>query len=157
MSTINYNKVDCYTDGSNLKGEVSAWAFIVLDPQTSQVIHQDSGILTGEICSIWNIGAELTAVINAVSWAKNNNYKLTINHDLEGIAKWARFEWKAKNKWTQEYQNFILENKDYIAGFVWVKGHSDNPHNNMVDKLAGKTLKEYNNQNTKKLIGNIWN
>ena len=51
--------------------------------------------------------------------------KLTIYYDYEGIGKWATGEWKAKNKITQGYRDYIKQVKDKLElHFVHVKGHS---------------------------------
>ncbi len=130
-----------YTDGSCDKDRMSAWAFIAVNPETKEVIFKDSGILTGEICSTWNIGAEITAVVKGVEWARSNNYKVTILHDLEGIERWATGKWRAKNKFTKEFQLFAAKNRDVILGFKWTKAHVGEKFNEMTDELAGMTLR----------------
>ena len=135
------NIIFCYTDGSNFLDQISSWAFIAV--QDDKIIHQDSGVLIGDICSIRNIGGEIKAAVMAINWAKTNNYKIEIFHDLEGIAFWALGKWKRNNKWTVGYKEYYDKNKEFVAGFTWVKGHSDSKWNDAVDKLAGKTLKDY--------------
>ena len=132
--------IHVYTDGGNYQDKLSAWGFIAIDE--TGIIHQDSGILVGEICSIWNIGAEIKATEFAVTWAKNNGHQLVINHDLLGLSKWAYGDWKRKNKWTKEFYNFIQTHLEYIVEFRHCRGHSGDYYNEMVDKLVTKTLKD---------------
>lgn len=129
-----------YTDGSCDKDRMSAWAFIAVNEETKEVIFKDSGVLKGEICSTWNIGAEITAVVKGVEWAKSNNYKVLIFHDLEGIEKWSTGKWKAKNKFTKEFQTFTSKNRETILGYKWTKAHAGEKFNEMVDGLVGETL-----------------
>ena len=133
--------ISCYTDGSCDQDKLSSWAFIAV--KDDKIIHQDSGILTGEVCKLRNISGELKAVIMAISWAKKNNYKVEIRHDLEGAAKWRTGEWKRNNKWTVAYKEFCDKNSDTISSFRWTKAHAGTKFNELADQLAGKTLKDY--------------
>ena len=78
----------------------------------------------------------------AVQWAINHGYpSLTIYYDYEGIAKWAQGDWKAKNKRTQQYAEFMNGKRSYIQlSFQKVKAHSGDHYNEEVDKLAKSAL-----------------
>lgn len=131
--------IDIYTDGSNYADISASWAFIAL--KDGKELYKESGVLNGEICSIRNIGAELTAIQKAVEWAKNNNYKINIYYDLEGAKLWATGAWRRKNQWTVAYHKYINENRGTINSWKKVKGHSGVEWNERVDELAGETLK----------------
>ena len=138
------NVISCFTDGSNLLDQLSSWAFIAV--QNDKIIHQDSGVLTGEICSIRNIGGEIFAVVSSIKWAKNNNTSVDIYYDYTGLKMWindlfGESPWKCNNKWSIKYRDFMFKNKSNINSMIWIKGHSSNKWNDYVDKLASDTLK----------------
>lgn len=135
------DNIKVYTDGSNKLDQVSSWAFIAV--QDDKIIHQDSGILTGEICQLRNIAGELKAAVEAIKWAKVNNYKIEIWHDLEGIERWGTGKWKCNNKWTMGYKKYCQENLETILAFRWVKGHIGEKYNEIVDELAGDAIAKY--------------
>ena len=129
---------DAFVDGSSHQDKEAAWAFIVVE--NDKVIHQNSGKLRGKICSLFQIGAELTSIINAVKWAKENNCKINLTYDLDGALFWGNGSWKCKNEWTKKYFKFINNNRESINSWVKVVAHSGNKYNNLVDKLVNNTL-----------------
>ncbi len=144
---INPNEYYIYTDGSFLNNTY-AWAFVVLYAQ--EVIHSDYGVGTDvEAAKTRNIAGELTAVMRACVWAKNKKIKnITIRHDLQGVAFWAKGEWKRNNNVTEQYYNFMQK---YIAEkfvtFEHVRGHSGNEYNDLADKLAKQAIEEFQHNN----------
>lgn len=133
--------VDCFTDSSSHQGKLTSWAFIAVN-KNNEIIKESAGVLKGEICKLYQIGGELTSVCKAITWAKKNNYKINVNYDLEGAKFWADGSWGCKNEWTRKYKKFIDKNKETINSWVKVTAHSGNKYNEMVDKLAGRTLKD---------------
>lgn len=125
-----------YTDGS-YRNDKATWGFVVTDGRKALVT--DSGMVT-KVDATTNgrqVVGELAAVMRVVLWAKRNNAKVLIYHDYKGISKWCTGEWKAKKPVTQKYVQFMRKHKDYVVGFVKVKGHSGDRFNNMADNLAG--------------------
>lgn len=136
-----------YTDGSYSDSKY-AWAFVVL--YAGEVIHNDYGVGTDEqAAKTRNIAGELTAVMRACVWAKNKKVKrITIRHDLQGVAFWARGEWKRNNNVTEQYYNFMQKYiKEKFVVFEHVRGHSGNEYNDMADKLAKQAIVEYKENN----------
>ena len=138
--------VAAYTDGSNDLDKLASWAFIIV--QKDKILHQDSGVLTGDVCKIRNIGGELSAVMHAIKWCKINNYKVQVTHDLEGIERWGTGKWKRNNQWTIAYFDFCVKHKDVIAGFTWTKAHlggitNNSRFNEIVDGLAGEAISKF--------------
>jgi ribonuclease HI len=134
--------INVYTDGSwDVKGKFAKWAFIAV--QDDKVIHQEKGeIHNAEVNEGQQIGGELKAVIQAVVWAKKNNHKIVVYHDYIGIRSWIadiynEKPWNTNKSYTKKYREFMLKNKSYIENMIWIKGHSDNKYNNLVDELAG--------------------
>ena len=143
---MNKEIVAAYTDGSADQDRLSSWAFIIV--KNDKIVHQDSGVLTGEVCKLRNIGGELSAVMHAIKWCKINNCKVQITHDLEGIERWGTGKWKRNNQWTIAYFDFCVKHKDVIAGFTWTKAHlggitNNSRFNEIVDGLAGEAISKF--------------
>ncbi|ATZ18948.1 ribonuclease H [Williamsoniiplasma somnilux] len=93
-----------------------------------------------------NVAGELEGAKRAMRFAQVNKIQyLKLYHDYEGISAWGDNEWKANLPLTQEYKEFVkCIRKTVNVDFVWVKGHSGDYYNEMVDNLASKaTFKEY--------------
>lgn len=143
MSETNPNIIRLFTDGSfNNKTKIPTWGYIAV--RHSKIVFKEKGQLEGKICSMRQIGAELAAICYAVDFCKDNNYIGRIYHDFTGCFNWVRDffidqkPWKTNNEWTQEYRQFIKLNREYIDGFVWIKGHSGNQFNEAVDKYINE-------------------
>lgn len=135
---INPNIVDVYVDGSFKSGNYS-YAYVVV--KDNQVIHSDSGVGKDPgAATMNNVAGELSAAMNAICWARDNGYTCRIFHDYEGIGKWARKEWKCKNKYTKAYAEFIDSNHGIVSEFIHVYGHTGNVYNELADKLAGEAF-----------------
>ena len=89
-----------------------------------------------------NIAGEIEGVKQAILWAiDNNNQRIKIFYDYEGIEKWATKEWKAKVKVSQEYSKFFDEKSKLInVEFEHVKAHSGVVYNEKADELAKRAL-----------------
>ena len=127
-----------YTDGSFKNGTYSG-AFVVYSG--TKCIYKDSGCGTKAV-SMRNVAGELSAVMHAAKWLKQNNYVGTIVYDYTGIEKWLTKEWRCKNKYTLAYYNYMCKYvKDGIVKFKWVKGHNGDLGNALADALASKALR----------------
>lgn len=94
----------------------------------------------------WNIVGELEATKLALTKAQEFGVKnVAIYHDLKNISLWATGEWRAKNKYTQEYVQFIETiSRSLNIYFIKVKGHSDESgYNDLADEVAKKAIFEY--------------
>lgn len=89
-----------------------------------------------------NITGEIEGVKEAILWAiDNNNKRIKIFYDYEGIEKWATKEWKSKVKVSQEYSKFFDEKSKLInIEFEHVKAHSGIVYNEKADELAKRAL-----------------
>ena len=95
---------------------------------------------------------ELTAVIEALKII-NKESQIVITTDSKyvkdgitsWIQKWEVNNWKTSNK--QPVKNIHLWkklaelNNKHLVAWVWVKGHSNDPLNDLVDKMAKKAVK----------------
>ncbi|WP_294188845.1 ribonuclease H family protein [uncultured Clostridium sp.] len=94
----------------------------------------------------WNIVGELEATKLALKKAEEIGAKnIAIYHDLKNISLWATGEWKAKNRYTQEYVKFIEEYSTRLnIYFIKVKAHSsESIYNDLADEAAKKAIIQY--------------
>lgn len=98
----------------------------------------------------WNIVGELEATKLALKKAEEIGAKnIAIYHDLKNISLWATGEWRAKNRYTQEYVRFIekYSNKLNIY-FIKVKAHSnESKYNDLADEAAKNAITIYLSDN----------
>ena len=94
----------------------------------------------------WNIVGELEATKLALKKAEEIGAKnIAIYHDLKNISLWATGEWKAKNRYTQEYVRFIEEYSERLnIYFIKVKAHSnESRYNDLADEAAKNAITRY--------------
>jgi len=135
--------IKIYTDGSCIGNPGSGgWAVIILNGDKQDII-------SGRKKNTTNNQMELMAAIKALVFLKKKQ-KIRIytdsNYVKEGITNWIKIweknNWKTANK--KKVKNVELWIKlNTLSDFhdiewQWVKGHSGDPMNNMVDKLARK-------------------
>lgn len=131
--------VDIYVDGSFKYGNYS-YGFVVVNA-IGEIIHKANGLGNNEeAAKMQSVAGELSAAMHAICWAHEHGYKCKIYHDNKGIGEWARGTWKAKNKHTKGYVDFIKQYTNTILEFEWVKGHAGNKYNEIADKLAGQAF-----------------
>ena len=134
----------CYVDGSwkpSYPNRVGGAAIIVNDNDTTEelMFYRDSE----EMAQMRQICGELIASMESVRIATQRGYDLVrINYDyLLGVEMWVNGKWKAKNKYTEMYKNYMNEmSKKIKIEFIKVKAHSDNCFNQYADYLAKKSL-----------------
>ena len=144
-----------YVDGSykqSVNPNVAGWAFAAFD-ENDVLLRTAHGVVKNPASR--QIDGELEATLVALEWVYfhkeryfPNGGKVEILHDYEGIGKWARNEWKTNTDLTKGYKEIV--NKlmlSLISGdqkveitFSWVKGHSKNAGNELVDRLAGQAV-----------------
>lgn len=95
-----------------------------------------------EMAQMRQICGELIASMESVRVATQRGYDLVrINYDYLGVEMWVNGKWKAKNKYTEMYKNYMNEmSKKIEIEFIKVKAHSDNCFNQYADYLAKKSL-----------------
>lgn len=144
-----------YVDGSykpSVNPNVAGWAFAAYN-EDDVLLHSSYGIVGNPVSR--QIDGELEAALEALKWVQSNKEKhlptggkVVIFHDYEGIGRWARNEWKTNTGLTKRYKESVNELMlDLISGdaqietiFSWVKGHSNNAGNDLVDRLAGQAV-----------------
>lgn len=130
---------DCvvYVDGSFRNG-IYTWAFAVYENDKEVFCDCGRGPNNGAE-SMRNVAGEVLGVIKAISWAVNNDKKILIVYDYQGIEFWAKGFWKTNNKYTKYYSEFCKKYEKYIS-FKKVKAHTNNIGNDRVDHLAKSQL-----------------
>lgn len=146
-----------FVDGSykqSINPNVAGWAFAAFD-ENDVLLRTADGIIENPASR--QIDGELEATLEALKWVKANKEtyfpnggKVEIFHDYEGIGKWARNEWKTNTNLTRGYKesvnmlmlSLISGNQKVETIFSWVKGHSKNAGNDLVDRLAGQAIVE---------------
>lgn len=95
-----------------------------------------------DLADMHNVAGEIMGAVTAISYCLEQGIPaLEIHHDYEGVAKWAKGEWKANKPGTQAYAAVCRDARKSLAlTFVKVKGHSGDTYNDLADLLAKKAL-----------------
>ena len=138
---------DAYVDGSfSAKNDLGSWAYTIVNPETDESIAEEVGLvdytINSELRKLRNIATECLAVMNALKYAAQFNYKLNVVYDYVGLEKWVsdittgEEPWLTNSDFTWEYRQSVLSYKDYLHSMTWVKGHSGVKWNDHVDEMA---------------------
>ena len=139
--------IKIYTDGSCIGNPgPGGWAVIILD-------NRNEKIISGKKNNTTNNQMELLAPIKALSNFNKKKSFIIFTDSIyvkEGITKWIE-NWK-KNSWKTYGKKPVKNQKlwkklDELVKFhdvkwEWIKGHSTNIYNNLVDELARKAAKK---------------
>lgn len=132
--------IKVYVDGTFYNGMYGG-GYVVYE--NDRIIYQDCGIGKNdpELLAMRNIAGEMTAAMRATNWLDSHHKSGLIIHDYNGLAYWAKKEWKRNNKYTEMYANYM--NPFYVLGiidFQWVKGHTKVEGNEIADRLAKQSV-----------------
>jgi ribonuclease HI len=131
-----------YVDGSfDKRHGIYAFGAAIIQPGGDVVELSGTG-KNAEAAAEWNIAGELMGAMTAVKWAYQNGFpKILIKHDYEGIARWARGEWKANKYCATQYVAFLAKFRGKVEFlFEKVPAHSGVYYNEIVDQLAKKAI-----------------
>ena len=110
--------------------------------------------LKGSELNTTNNKMELTASIRALQTLKSNNITVDLYTDSkyviqginEWIDSWKAKDWKTANKKPVKnvdlWKQLDTLNQKFSVNRHWVKGHSDDPGNDMADLLANQAMDE---------------
>jgi ribonuclease HI len=146
---LKLNKEIIYTDGacSGNPGK-GGWAAVIINKTNEKIISGSENLTT-------NNRMELTAVIKALELTITNNVTVFtdskyVKDGIESwINNWKKNGWKTaskepvKNKDLWEVLDQLKENKN--IKWEWVKGHSNDKYNNLVDEKAREAINSNSN------------
>jgi len=131
-----------YTDGSCLGNPgVGAYAGIIIYPNGKEVIVKGSSLDTT------NNRMELKAVIETLKVLENptevilyTDSQYCINSINNWLENWIKKSWKGSNKKPVAnkdlWQEYLEVSKVHIIKGIWIKGHSGDKYNELVDSIA---------------------
>ncbi|WP_029267602.1 ribonuclease H1 domain-containing protein [Virgibacillus alimentarius] len=143
-NVMDSNTIEIYVDGSyDQDYRVLGYGCIMV--KNSRIFHTiESAVRANGLEDTWNIAAEVSAALEGVKWAIDNNYKkIYLYYDYTGIENFADGSWTPTTEITTDYTNDIKEyQKEIDIEFIKVKAHSGNFYNEMVDDLAKKAVED---------------
>tara|TARA_Y100000590_G_scaffold410509_1_gene503619 strand:- start:421 stop:855 length:435 start_codon:yes stop_codon:yes gene_type:complete len=137
-------EIKIYTDGACVGNPgPGGWAAII-------ILKNERKELFGGEKSTTNNRMELTAAIKALEFCNDEKNRATLkiytdsNYLKEGITvwinNWEKNNWKTANKENVKNVDLWKKLKDLTKSkeieWCWIKGHSDDPMNDLADKLA---------------------
>lgn len=134
-----YTDGGCHPNGSPLA--VAGWAFTILE---DGIVEYGQGCYTQDNEKASNNKAEITAAIMALEKAAELGYNTVLLYsDSEYLIK-SMMIWRFSRKKNKEIKNAkifkyledLVDTKFHKVQFTWVKGHSTNEFNNLVDTYA---------------------
>lgn len=133
-------KTDCiaYVDGSFEKDSgVYGYGVVFIEKNGNIEEYFDSG-REESYQSMRNVSGEILGALKAASLAVEKGYSsIAIFHDYQGIASWAKGEWKCNKEKTIEYREKMLSYQKQIKiTFHKVLAHSGDYFNERADLLA---------------------
>lgn len=89
-----------------------------------------------------NVAGEIMGAKSAIDFCLRNGIdEVTIYHDYEGVGRWGDGEWKANNRLTRLYKDYVAKARTRMdIRFVKVAAHTGNRYNEQADKLAKQAL-----------------
>lgn len=137
-------KTDCiaYVDGSFEKDSgVYGYGVVFIEKNGNIEEYFDSG-REESYQSMRNVSGEILGALKATSLAVEKGYSsIAIFHDYQGIASWAKGEWKCNKEKTIEYREKMLSYQKQIKiTFHKVLAHSGDYFNERADSLAKQAV-----------------
>ncbi len=131
-----------FTDGSyDPVSDVAGYGGFLVTPDGRRHVVQGHTEDPDET-ALRNVAGEVHGAMALVTEAVVRGLKtLTVFYDYEGVAKWARGEWRANTALTRQYAAFVEWARHHLTlDFIHVKGHSGVPGNEEADRLARQAV-----------------
>lgn len=130
--------IEAWVDGSYREtggNRICGWAFVVVTD--GEIEFEDYGNdVPEEYMEHRNVAGEIFAVKNLLEFClENEESRVCIHYDYEGLEKWATGQWKTNKPLTKIYKEFVKETNLDIK-WEKVTGHSGEKWNEYVDSLA---------------------
>ena len=127
-----------YVDGSfNIESGFYGYGVVLIFPD-GHTEEQYGGDKKESVATMRNVAGELKGAMLAMQYAVNHGFsQVKIFHDYEGIAKWAKGEWKTNLDATAAYREFawMIQSK-ITVDFQKVDAHTGVFYNERADILA---------------------
>ena len=127
-----------YVDGSyNIESGFYGYGVVLIFPD-GHTEEQQGGDKKEEVATMRNVAGELKGAMIAMQYAVNHGFsEVKIFHDYEGIAKWAKGEWKTNLDATAAYREFswMIQSRIKVS-FQKVDAHTGVLYNERADILA---------------------
>ena len=151
MTRLTKNRVLIYTDGAceDNPGGAGGWAFLIVGSEFDQEFQHSGGEE-----STTNNRMELQAILEALNYFNSprsikivSDSKYSINCCTEWIKVWKSKNW-IKSDGSEVKNIDLLQSIDELinfhqVSFQWVKGHSGDKYNEIVDSLATNEIQFY--------------
>lgn len=139
--------VEMFTDGA-CRGNPGkgGWGVLLRYGEAEKTLH-------GGACTTTNNRMELTAVIKGLEALKKScririttDSRYVMDGTTEWMANWKKRNWKTANK--KPVQNIELWQRldelvqQHEIEWIWVRGHTGHPENELADALANKGIDE---------------
>ena len=132
--------ITIYTDGScSPNPGAGGWAFVINREEEQEITETR---VYGGLANTTNNVMEMTAVIEAIKTMGEEKVCCTIYSDSQYVINCAKGSWKRKanvDLW-KRYDRYALGK---TIEFVWVRGHSGDRYNELVDRLANAGREKY--------------
>jgi ribonuclease HI len=127
------NRLTVYTDGSCMPNPgKGGWAYVVVEDDCDMVGSGGAKFTTNNVM-------EMTAVIEVLK--DFSEYKsFLINSDSQYVINCAQEKWQRKKN-VELWRVYDKYSKDKDIQWRWVKGHSGDHYNEMVDRLAKQEIR----------------
>jgi len=137
------NKAIAYVDGSyDIHTKEYSYGAVIFHNGEEHRFNQKFNNFT--LNTMRNVAGEIEGSKKAMSFCVDNDIKhLDLYYDYEGIANWARGEWRTNKPGTIAYKNFydeMVQKHQLKVKFIKVKAHSNNKYNDLADQLAKEAL-----------------
>ncbi len=127
-----------YVDGSyHIESGFYGYGVVLIFPD-GHTEEQSGGDKKEEVATMRNVAGELKGAMLAMQYAVNHGFsRVKIFHDYEGIAKWAKGEWKTNLDATAAYREFAwMIGAKIKVDFQKVDAHTGVFYNERADILA---------------------
>lgn len=130
-----------YVDGS-YEHSIRKYAYGCVILYKGETVELNGSGNDPSLVDMRNVAGEILGSSYAIKWAIEHGVKaINVFHDYEGIAKWAKKEWKANKEGTQKYQTYIENCMKVIdIRFTKVAAHTGVELNERADQLAKAAL-----------------